>query len=295
MKIVRAKTAGFCMGVSLALRQLDAALKTHEHAGALQRGTRLATLGPVIHNPRVIAEYAEKGVVCLNDASQARHGDVVLVRAHGVPREVEKDLLERGATVIDATCPKVKKAQLAIAAERAKNGGTLLLYGEVDHPEVKGLVSYADGDARVFLTCAEFEAVTLDPGREYFLAAQTTQDILGFEAICARAAERLGHDVPMLRTICDATRKRQAEVLELAREVALFVVVGGSNSGNTRRLAEVAEGQGIPALRVEDAGDLDPASFRGVAAVGLTAGASTPAEHIDAVETWLENLGASPA
>lgn len=289
MRILRARTAGFCMGVSLALRQLDAALAAFEAGGGVRKGGRIATLGPVIHNPRVIAAYEQKGVVCFSDPLEARDGDVVLIRAHGVPRDVEKELLARGATVVDATCPKVKRAQLAIAAERDLSGGALLLYGEKDHPEVKGLVSYAE-DAYVFPDCAGFEAVPLDSAREYFLAAQTTQDILGFKAVCARAKERLGHDVPVLRTICDATRKRQAEVLELARSVDVLIVVGGSNSGNTQRLAEVAEGQGVSALRIEDASELSPSLFADVSAVGLTAGASTPVEHIDAVEAWLKKL-----
>lgn len=278
------------MGVSLALRQLDEAIAAHTHGGGAARGGRIATLGPVIHNPRVIAEYERKGVLCFNGVSEAREEDMVLIRAHGVPRDVESALLARGATVIDATCPKVKKAQLAIAAEREKNGGTLLLYGEKDHPEVRGLISYADNDAMVFPDGAAFEEIVLEPEKEYFLAAQTTQDILGFKAICERAGERLGHDVPMLSTICDATRKRQAEVLELARTVDVMVVVGGSNSGNTRRLADVAEAQGIAALRVEDVRELSPAMFSGVSSVGLTAGASTPSGHIDDVERWLKKI-----
>ncbi len=275
------------MGVSLALRQLDEALAAFQAAGKGRTGGRLATLGPVIHNPRVIADYEKKGVVCLDDAAEAESGDMVLIRAHGVPREVERDLLARGVTVIDATCPKVKQAQLAIAEKKAAGGDTLLLYGEADHPEVKGLVSYADNDACVFLDCAAFEAVSLDPAKAYFLAAQTTQDILGFEAVCDRARERLGHDVPVLQTICHATRKRQAEVLELAKQAAMVVVVGGANSGNTRRLAEVAEAQGAKALRIEDVTELSPAMFAGLEAVGVTAGASTPGRHIDAVEAWL--------
>ncbi|CAK7047806.1 MAG: 4-hydroxy-3-methylbut-2-enyl diphosphate reductase [Desulfovibrio sp.] len=286
MKVVRARTAGFCMGVSLALRQLDAALKMRNAAEA----GRLATLGPVIHNPRVIAEYEEQGVVCLESATEAREGDIVLIRAHGVPREVEEQLLTTGVTVIDATCPKVKRAQLAIAAEREKSGGALLLYGEEDHPEVRGLVSYAGNDARVFLNLQELEAIELDPRREYFLAAQTTQDTVGFAPVCDRVKERVGHDVPILQTICDATRKRQAEVLNLAGGVEMVVVVGGANSGNTRRLADVAEGRGVKALRIEDVTELTPEMFAGVSSVGLTAGASTPAAHIDAVQEWLKSL-----
>lgn len=278
------------MGVSLALRKLDEALETFPQSAAAKAGARLATLGPVIHNPRVIAAYEACGVVCLEDVSEARKGDRVLIRAHGVPREEEQALLARGVSVVDATCPKVKRAQLAIAAERARCGGTLLLYGEADHPEVKGLVSYADGNARVFLNCPAFEAVSLDLDAEYFLAAQTTQDILGFKAICERAKERLRHDLPILRTICNATRKRQAEVLDLAHEADIIVVVGGSNSGNTRRLAEVAEGQGVRALKIEDVSELTPGMFSGARVVALTAGASTPGKHIDAVEDWLKKI-----
>lgn len=290
MKILRAKTAGFCMGVSLALQKLDEAQEAFPGSEAAQAGGRLATLGPVIHNPRVIAAYEAQGVICFNNISEAWEGDRVLIRAHGVPCEEERALLERGVSIVDATCPKVKQAQLAIAAERERGGGTLLLHGEADHPEVKGLVSYAGGDARVFLNSQEFENVFLDPGVKYFLAAQTTQDILGFEAICERARERLGYDLPILRTICNATRKRQAEVLELAREADLMIVVGGSNSGNTRRLVEVAEGLGVKALKIEDVSELTPEMFAGVAVVALTAGASTPGGHIDAVENWLKNL-----
>lgn len=289
MNVVRAKTAGFCMGVSLALRQLDAALAAAGPVGMRQKG-RLATLGPVIHNPRVIAAYEKKGVTCFNDFTEAREGDIVLVRAHGVPHETEAELLARGVTVIDATCPRVKQAQLAIAAEREKSGGTLLLHGEAEHPEVKGLVSYSKNSAHVFLNLEELEAIALDPARPYFLAAQTTQDMMGFEAVCARVRERLGRDFAVLRTICDATCKRQTEVLELAKRVDVVVVVGGSNSGNTRRLADVATGQGVRAVRVEDVSELAPAYFNGMSVAGVTAGASTPAEHIDAVELWLRNL-----
>ena len=278
------------MGVSLALRRLNDAIATFRVSNAATTGARLATLGPVIHNPRVIANYERQGVVCLLGVEEARAGDVVLIRAHGVPQEVEKALLSRDVTVVDATCPKVKKAQLAIAAERKRGRGTLLLYGEADHPEVKGLVSYADMEAHVFVDGAEFEAVPLDLDSGYFLAAQTTQDMLGFEDICARAVKRLGREVPVLDTICDATRERQAEILEIARQADVVVVVGGSNSGNTRRLVEVAESQGAQALHIEDVVELSPSQFAGVGVVGLTAGASTPAIHIDAVASWLRSI-----
>ncbi len=291
MKIIRAKTAGFCLGVSLALRRLDQALETKiARNGRVARNGRLVTLGPVIHNPRVIADYAARGVACLEDAGQVASGDTVLIRAHGIPCALERTLSDKGAEVLDATCPKVKRAQLAIAAQRESGGGVLLLFGEADHPEVRGLVSYAGDGAFVFSSLAELAALSLDPAREYYLAAQTTQDVEAFAEIHAILRARLGREITVLQTICDATRKRQEEVISLAGRVDTVVVVGGANSGNTRRLAEVASGRGSGSILVESAEELRPEMFSGVKTVGLTAGASTPAAHIDAVYAWLLRL-----
>ncbi len=287
MKVIRARTAGFCMGVSLALRRLDKALEAWKAEG---RQGRLVTLGPIIHNPRVIEEYAGQGVLCLEEAEAVREGDLVLIRAHGLAREAEERLARSGARIIDATCPKVKKAQTAIQAAWEGSGGVLLLFGEAEHPEVRGLVSYTGGRALVFGTEEEAEALELSPAVPYFLAAQTTQDQEAFGRIHARLKERLGYDLPVLRTICDATRKRQEEAIALARGVDGVVVVGGRNSGNTRRLAEVAGGQNVPVVLVEDAKDLPLDRIRAWKVAGLTAGASTPAAHIDAVQKALEEL-----
>lgn len=288
MNVIRARTAGFCMGVSLALRRLDKALAVWQ----VEQGSkgRLLTLGPVIHNPRVMEEYAAKGVLCINDPADARAGDRVLIRAHGVSRKVEAELARTGAVVIDATCPKVKKAQIAIAAEWQDRGGILLLFGEADHPEVRGLVSYAGGVSLIFGTEEEAETLPLNPADTYFLAAQTTQDQEAFSRVRERLSARLGHDLPVLCTICDATRKRQEEAIRLARNVDGMVIVGGCNSGNTRRLAEVAANQGVLAVHVECAETLPLDQIRLWKTAGLTAGASTPAAHIDAVQKILAAL-----
>ena len=178
MRVMRAKSAGFCLGVSLALRRLDQELNTAapgDLSCAEGSKTRLLTLGPIIHNPLVMQEYIEQGVVCASDHQNIGPGDRVVIRAHGIPRDVEKQIRESGATIIDATCPKVKKAQIAIGKEQAK-GGALLLFGEKEHPEVRGLLSYAGNQALVFGDLEELEALSLEPDRAYFLAAQTTQD-----------------------------------------------------------------------------------------------------------------------
>lgn len=291
MQVIRAKTAGFCLGVSLALKRLD------REAEALNSGTggpkRLFTFGPIIHNPLVMRGYAERGVLCDDNPEGMGEGDRVLIRAHGIPKDLEDRLKRSGASVSDATCPKVKRAQVAIAKMHAK-GGTLLLFGERDHPEVRGLLSYAGDGALVFGSLAELESFDLDPRLSYFLAAQTTQERTLYQEAANALRERLGRAVKSLDTICDATRERQQEVLDLCGRVEVLVVVGGYNSGNTRRLAEVARARGVPALHVEQVADITPGMrsefFDGVALVGLTAGASTPDEHIDAMQRFLESL-----
>ena len=283
MDVIRAKRAGFCMGVALALHKLDSMV-------AARQGEQVATLGDIIHNPQVLDDYARKGVRRLGAASEAQANMAVLIRAHGITRSMEEELRGRCARVEDATCPRVKKAQLAIA-EATAAGRELLLYGEADHPEVRGLISYAAGQSRIFSSQAELDALLERvpfEGRPVVLAAQTTQDRLIFDEMRARLSERFGEALIVLDTICDATRQRQEEAVELAGKVQAMVVVGGKTSGNTRRLAELARTRGVPTVLVETADELDPAFFRGVQTVGLTAGASTPGYIIDEVEARLK-------
>jgi 4-hydroxy-3-methylbut-2-enyl diphosphate reductase len=297
MRVIRARSAGFCLGVSLALRRLDQELDADRNGTEREKRSgargRLITLGPIIHNPLVMREYLERGVLCEDDPQGIGPGDRAVIRAHGIPRDVEARLRASGATIIDATCPKVKKAQLAIGGESAK-GGFLLLFGEKDHPEVRGLLSYAGERSLVFGDLRELDGFALAEDQSYFLAAQTTQDRRVFLQAERRLEKRLGRRVPTLPTICDATRDRQREVIELSGKVEAMVVVGGLNSGNTRRLAEVARANGIPAIHVEQAEDMTPelvaGTFAGISRIGLTAGASTPENHIHAMQAWLENL-----
>jgi len=282
MNVIRAKRAGFCMGVALALHKLDSMV-------ASRKAEQVATLGEIIHNPQVLEDYARKGVRRLRAASEAEPDMAVLIRAHGITRGTEEELRGCCSRVEDATCPRVKKAQLAIA-EATGAGRELLLYGEADHPEVRGLISYAAGASHIFSSPDELEALLEREdfgGRPVVLAAQTTQDRLLFDAMRARLSLLFGESLVVLDTICDATRQRQEEAVELAGKVQAMVVVGGRTSGNTRRLAELARMRGVPTLLVETADELEPDFFRGVETVGLTAGASTPGYIIDEVESRL--------
>ena len=289
MNVIRAKTAGFCMGVDLALRTLDKAIR-RARAGA-SPVNRICTLGPIIHNPQVLSGYEAQGVVCLDDFSTAKAGDVIVIRAHGVPRQTEEALRETGAKIVDATCPRVKKAQLSIAKATA-DGSTLLLFGEADHPEVRGLVSYASGRHHVFGDFESLKAIDPDSGESWVLASQTTQNAALFAEIRVFLEERLPR-FRVLSTICDATDERQDEALAIAGQVEAMVVVGGKSSGNTRRLASLAAERGIASWHVEDVHELDPTHFVDKKVVGLTAGASTPKRLIDEAEVWLTRLPVS--
>ncbi|WP_147820113.1 4-hydroxy-3-methylbut-2-enyl diphosphate reductase [Salidesulfovibrio onnuriiensis] len=277
-----AETAGFCMGVDLALQRLDRLI---EELG----GRPIHILGPIIHNPQVLERYARKGVVIAEKPCDVPEGGHVVIRAHGIPREVEAELEARNITIKDATCPKVKKAQVLIA-RHTRDGRHLLLFGEEDHPEVRGLMSYAAGEACVFGAPEELDKCPLEKGGKYVLAAQTTQDREQFDRLAAQLDADPGLDVTVLHTICDATKLRQKEAMQLAREVDAMVVVGGKNSGNTRRLAQVVLEQGTPVVHVETAEELDPDAYRAVSRVGVTAGASTPRDLVEAVIARLESF-----
>ena len=285
MDVYRAKTAGFCMGVSLALQKLNSAL---ERKGNDCAPARICTLGPIIHNPQVLADYESRGVACVKEASQLHPGDVAVIRAHGITREVEEQVKQSGAEIVDATCPKVKKAQLSIAKATA-NGATLLLFGEADHPEVRGLVSYACGPAHVFGSAAELAELHLAESGPYVLASQTTQDRQIFQEIVAELRQRIGNLV-VLSTICDATRERQEEARNIASCVDVMVIIGGRQSGNTRRLADVAALNGIDTFLVERVEELAAENFLQKNRAGLTAGASTPKSLIDAAHLWLQSI-----
>ena len=285
MKVLCAKSAGFCLGVSLALKKLDQALKEQNKDVA----GRLVVFGAIIHNPLVMQHYENLGVLCLENPEDILPEDRVVIRAHGIPFELEEAIRSRGAFVIDATCPKVKKAQVIIAKASAR-GGSLLLFGEREHPEVKGLVSYAKHDAIVFACVEEINRIELDKRKKYFLAAQTTQDKKIFQQIAELIQKRLPYKLAVLPTICDATKERQDEVLAMVGQVQAMVVVGGLNSGNTTRLAELARSGQIPTLHVEKATDMDLSILKNVDVVGLTAGASTPDAHIEEVRAVLEKL-----
>jgi 4-hydroxy-3-methylbut-2-enyl diphosphate reductase len=249
----------------------------------------LFILGSIIHNPQVVRAYAEKGVITVQSPAEIPAGATAVIRAHGVTKEVENELSQRGVQIVDATCPKVKAACLLIEKHTA-SGRVLLLYGAATHPEVKCLLSYAAAGAFVFDSREACAALTLDPAHSYCLAAQTTQDKAIFKEISTALKNRADLDLIVLDTICDATRERQDEAVRIASEVDFVVVAGGYESSNTRRLAQVVLAQGTPALHIETAADLPVEELKKYQRIGLTAGASTPKAIVDEIQRVLETL-----
>lgn len=268
------ESAGFCWGVE---RALDLALKASENAQGPVR-----SLGPLIHNPGVIAELEKRGVQVVSRPEEATNGTIIL-RSHGVPREVNEHLATSGTAVVDATCTFVKSAQEK-AAKLRDQGYFVIILGEKDHPEVLAVRSYA-GDNSLVVESPDDLPVEL-PGRRVGVVVQTTQSQ-------ERLAELVEHLAPRVRellvynTICGATDERQSAAMTMADGVDAVVVVGGRNSGNTRRLAELCAARQPRTYHVESAEELEAAWFKGLKLVGITAGASTPPEQIQAVSDRL--------
>ncbi len=284
MNVVRARSAGFCMGVSLALRKLDEMI---DREGSST--DKIYILGSIIHNPQVVEEYSFKGVITAESPDDIPPGSTVVIRAHGIPKRVRQSLIMRGITVVDATCPKVMDACLLIEQYTADER-ILLLYGEQTHPEVKCLLSYAAAGSIVFDNLEQCRAQRLDTHKKYCLAAQTTQDKGIFDEISSNLADRKDLDLKVLHTICDATKKRQGEAIRIAEQVDFMIVAGGYESSNTRRLAQVIESHGTKSLHVETAAQLPLAELRHYNKIGLTAGASTPKQIVDDIQSMLESL-----
>lgn len=262
--------AGVCYGVERALTMaLDAAASAAD-------GHAVSTLGPLIHNPLVVRELAERGVVAAPTAQETAPGTLV-IRAHGVTPAAIEDARERGLAVLDATCPYVKKVHAA--AERlVREGFQLLVIGESGHPEVEGILGHAAGAARVIASAADLDGIEL--ARRVGVVVQTTQTAAVLSEVTAALAPRVG-ELRVVNTICAATQERQDSAAELAARADVMLVVGGRNSGNTRRLAEICRARCAATHHIEDAAEIEPSWFAGARLVGITAGASTPAAHIE--------------
>lgn len=272
-----ARYAGVCYGVERALGMAEKA--------ADEARKPVNTLGPLIHNPLVVNDLESIGVGTVSSVSEVEEGTLI-IRAHGVVPSVVEDARTRGLDVLDATCPYVKKVHNA--AERlVREGYQLIVVGESGHPEVEGIMGHAGDDAHVVSVPGDLDAIDLS--RKVGVVVQTTQTPGALADVVAELSKRT-MDLRVINTICSATQERQDSAAELARRVDAMIVVGGKNSGNTRRLAEICTAACPKTHHIEDASEIEAAWFDGVSHIGVTAGASTPASHIERALVRMRSL-----
>ena len=273
MKVILAKTAGFCFGVNRAVEM------TYQLLG---EGRKVATLGPLIHSPQVVQDLERRGAVTCDTVEQVPDGYEVVIRSHGVPREVYDKINTRSLAFHDATCPFVTKIH-KIAAEAGENGALLLVAGDASHPEVQGIVGHTSGEVRIFANLEQLKrlAPELEKQKSIYVVAQTTFNVQSWE-ICKEFLKNQCTNSKIFDTICNATWARQQEAEDLSQKCDHMVVIGGHHSSNTQKLLQVAARHAV-AINVETADELDPAWLKGAVTVGVTAGASTPSSIIEEV------------
>lgn len=282
-RIEIAAHAGVCYGVERALSMAADA--------ATSAPAPVHTLGPLIHNPLVVKELEAQGVGLAETLGDAASGSII-IRAHGVVPAVIEQARARDLTVLDATCPYVKRVHAA-AEKLVREGYQLIVVGESGHPEVEGIMGHADGAARV-VSCAD-DLDDLEISNRVGVVVQTTQTQATLAGVVSSLLTRAS-EVRVINTICSATQERQQAASELASRADVMIVVGGKNSGNTRRLAQICAERCERTHHVEDACEIDPAWFTGAGLIGITAGASTPSSHIErAVKAIMETTGAVDA
>jgi small subunit ribosomal protein S1 len=272
-----ADQAGYCFGVRRALDMAKEQLT--------QQGKNVYSIGPIIHNPQVVEEFRKKGLTPIESLDGIDEG-VLVIRSHGVEKGVFEEARRKDLQVIDATCPFVKNAQ-RLARQLSENGYQLVIVGEEAHPEVKGIVSYAGDDAVVVSAAEQLKEKTVGP--KVGVLAQTTQAKENLIEV-VRSVLATAYECRVYNTICNATASRQSAAVELAATVEVMFVVGGKNSANTTRLAELCRSAGATTYQIETPAEITPDMIKGKERIGLTAGASTPRSQVDAVKKALEKL-----
>lgn len=261
MEVILAEHLGFCYGVKRAIEI------ARENASS--NGTS-STLGPIIHNPQMVERLKNEGVGTVGSLDEMKDG-LVIIRSHGVGPKVYEDAESRGLELVDATCPHVKKAQLS-AKLLSEEGYTVVIIGEKNHPEVKSIFEWTARGAYIIET--EAEAEKLPRIGKLGIVSQTTFSAERFQRIVSRLLEK-SREIKILRTICTATDLRQTAALELAEKVDMMLVIGGKNSANTSRLAQICATK-CKTYHIETVAELQDDWMKGVNKIGITAGASTP-------------------
>ena len=275
MRVILAKTAGFCFGVDRAVNM------AYELANS---GARAATLGQLIHNSLVTDDFAAKGVRIISSPAEAQRGETVIIRAHGVAAEVYEELKGTGAEICDATCPFVKKIH-RIVAENSGEDTEVFIAGDPNHPEVIGIKGHCKGEVNIFNSEAELDEIIKNDGKNYdkrIIAVSQTTFSQKVWKICKEKIKKYYTNAKIFDTICFATRERQDEAALISKQSDMMIIIGDRHSSNTAKLKAVCS-ENCDTYLVERAAELNTINFSHCATVGVTAGASTPSAIIKEV------------
>ncbi|MGB9716636.1 MAG: 4-hydroxy-3-methylbut-2-enyl diphosphate reductase [Thermodesulfovibrionales bacterium] len=277
MKVLLAKTAGFCFGVKRAVN-IAFRVSRRKHKGVY-------TLGPIIHNPQVVERLRERGIIPIENIKEKKDIEALIIRTHGIPRPLSEKISSMGYEIIDATCPYVKKAQY-YAKLLSEEGYQVIILGEKRHPEVKGLMSYASGKGVVINEKDPFPKLKERVG----IVVQTTQPVEALKRFLSYAIE-YAKEIKVYNTICNSTALRLKETEEMAKKVDIMIVVGGKNSANTSQLAKLCRSLSVPTYHIETSSEIKDKWFRDAKIAGITAGASTPEWIIKEVQERIIDIG----
>ena len=284
MKITLAETAGFCFGVK---RAVDTVYEL------INEGQKVCTLGPIIHNPQLVSDLESKGVRVIEDVSEAKYGEILVIRSHGVPEEIMKQAEASSVKTVDATCPFVSKIH-KIVKEASADDQPVLIAGDAKHKEVIGIIGHTNGEAFVFEDEKSLQNLlekhTELKERAVTVVAQTTFNEKTWEK-CEKFLKKYCTNPRIFGTICNATSMRQTEAAELSRQNDTMIVIGGRHSSNTRKLYDVCSENCKNTFQIETARELEAHFFMASKSIGVVAGASTPAAIIkEVIKTMTEIL-----
>lgn len=281
MEIILAKTAGFCFGVK---RAVDMVYEQAENKGPIY------TYGPIIHNEEVVRDLEARGVQVIHSIEELMqlHEGSVVIRSHGVEKKVYDIIEKQGLNLVDATCPFVLRIH-KIVREESEKGNRILIIGNGEHPEVKGIKGWCANEPFVVETAEDIEQVNVEPSEKLVIVSQTTFNNKKFQDLVEIISKK-GYDSIACNTICNATEARQKETAQLAKEADAMIVIGGKNSSNTQKLYDISKNECANTYYIQTLVDLDLTAFESASRVGITAGASTPNNIIKEVHDSMSEL-----
>lgn len=277
MEITVAKSAGFCFGVQ---RAVDSVYKELE-----ENSGKIYTFGPIIHNEQVVEDLNKKGIEVIDTVEQLKEikEGTVVIRSHGVAKEIYDILEQQKLKMVDATCPFVKKIH-NIVLDESNNGKTIIIIGNDNHPEVEGIKGWVNGEVIVINKEEQIEKLSLPEQTKACIVSQTTFNHNKFKYL-VEIIRKKGYDITVVNTICNATHVRQVEAQKISSKVNGMIVIGGKNSSNTQKLYDICRNECENTFYVQTVKDLNLHELKSLKSIGITAGASTPKNIIEEVRT----------